>query len=201
MRSPLGVITGALRQDDADLDPAIRARMLDIAARAATKIEYLADRLALAGRLQSDAAPSMVACELAELVRAAVTRIETLRARRGVTVDVGEPPDDVRVIGDPPLLTAAVSELVDNALRFAKTRVRVDVQLDEGHACVRVEDDGAHLDATQVEAGWTRDQPLSDRSGLGIGLWLATTIAQHHGGRVTLHADSPTVFVLTLPRP
>ena len=200
MRSPLGVISGALHQHDPDLDPAMRARMLEIAARAATKLEHLADRLSLMGRVQGDREPVVAVCDVVEVARAAVTRIETLRGRRGVAVEIGDCPAVANVIGDAQLLAAAIAELVDNAVRFAKSRVQVDVHVDAREVRLLVGDDGGQVDPDQVEAAWPRDKPLSDRTGLGIGLWLARSIARRHDGDVRLaDADGATVFALTLP--
>lgn len=201
VRSPLGVVTGALHQNHEDLDPALRKRMLDLAARATAQIEALADRLTLMGRLQAELEPAMVACDVGELVAAAVTPVRKLRARRGVEVIVDAAPKKARVVGDVQLLAAAIGELVDNAIRFAKSKVHIEVTTHDDSVSVRVEDDGESLEPDEVAAAWTRERPLADRAGLGIGLWIAHAVAKRHRGTVQLAEATPrTVFSLTIPK-
>jgi signal transduction histidine kinase len=115
----------------------------------------------------------------------------------------------------PNALTRAVTNLVDNAARFASNIVvRLTVQ-SSGVCQIDVEDDGVGIAAADKAAMLepfkradvartqhsTRAQDGS--SGFGLGLSIAQIIAEEHGGALTLHDRVPNGLIarLTLPHP
>jgi signal transduction histidine kinase len=119
--------------------------------------------------------------------------------RGGVTVTVDEPEDDV-VIGAPlRVVGAAVVPLLDNAVRHARSSVRVRMSMRPRRVEVHVEDDGdgvgeEHRDHI-FEPGHT-----TAPDGAGLGLALTRRLAHSVGGEVHEHADGHGHFVLSLPR-
>lgn len=101
-----------------------------------------------------------------------------------------------RVDAEPRLLQLALSNLVGNAMRYARTRVEVSLVCVAGRACLRVDDDGpgiAEDDREKVLRPFTRldDSRSRDTGGFGLGLAIAGRIAvRHHGelcvGRATI---------------
>lgn len=101
-----------------------------------------------------------------------------------------------RVDAEPRLLQLALSNLVGNALRHARSQVEVSLVGVDGRACLRVEDDGpgiAEADREKVVRPFTRldDSRSRDTGGFGLGLAIVSRIAlRHHGelriGRATL---------------
>jgi signal transduction histidine kinase len=110
---------------------------------------------------------------------------------------------DVRVAGrspvdgDPTRLRQALANLVENGLRHG-SRVAVDVRELDGRVVVDVADDGPGVDPT-VDA-FARG--VSGAGSSGLGLWVARTIAERHGGTLELAAEPGpgAVFRLSLPR-
>jgi two-component system OmpR family sensor kinase len=125
------------------------------------------------------------------------------------------PNTPLRLTADPTLLSIALYNLVDNALRHhpeqAKTPVRVGVNLRRGDqgmpgewAVVRVFDAGpgvADEDKARLFERFESGQTRSDRAPSGLGLSIVARVAQVHGGRVAVSDNSPvgTVFELVLP--
>ncbi|PTA71742.1 MULTISPECIES: ATP-binding protein [unclassified Stenotrophomonas] len=101
-----------------------------------------------------------------------------------------------RVDAEPRLLQLALSNLVGNALRHARSQVEVSLVGVDGRACLRVDDDGpgiAEADREKVVRPFTRldDSRSRDTGGFGLGLAIVSRIAlRHHGelriGRATL---------------
>jgi signal transduction histidine kinase len=85
-----------------------------------------------------------------------------------------------------------LGNLLDNACRWARSRVLVTVSLDGPHVLVAIEDDGPGLDRTMREAVLRRGV-RADESGPGSGLGLAIVrdLAELYGGSIAL-ADSST---------
>jgi len=133
--------------------------------------------------------------------------VDLAAVARDVAARFGEP---VRVVGDGPVWTVGdedelrrvVSNLVDNAVRYAATGVEVGVGRDGATAVLTVTDDGPGIpvaDRARVferfvrldparsrlrrtdDAGWTPDS-----GGAGLGLPIVRELVRRHGGTVTL---------------
>jgi signal transduction histidine kinase len=94
------------------------------------------------------------------------------------------------VTGDGLALRRMLSNLVDNAVKFAGA-ARVSLERDDSWAVLKVEDDGPGLPTEELERVFEpfyRPDASRDPAtgGFGLGLGAARTIARAHGGEVTL---------------
>jgi len=135
------------------------------------------------------------------------------RALRSVPVELGElitslaerypsppvtatvPDDPLWTSGEPEALARAVANLVDNAVRHTRTKVRVEARTDGPYHLVTVTDDGPGIpaaDRTRVFDRFTRldDARARDAGGAGLGLAIVRELVRRHGGTVRL-ADAP----------
>ena len=116
----------------------------------------------------------------------------------------------LRIMGDLDEVRAAVSNLLDNALKYSGSGARVHVktsQDDERHASVRVTDNGPGIPSTELKRIFKRfyriTGPLATRvKGTGLGLYIVRSVARRHGGRAW--AESPgegrgSTFILQFP--
>jgi two-component system, OmpR family, sensor histidine kinase SenX3 len=114
------------------------------------------------------------------------------------------------VLGDAEEVTAAVSNLIDNAVKYsgAEIKVRVETENLEGKfACVRVTDSGAGIPKAELKHIFKRfyrvPGPLATRvKGTGLGLYIVRSVAKRHGGRAWAESEGPghgSTFVLQLP--
>ena len=103
-----------------------------------------------------------------------------------------------------------VTNLVDNAVRYAETHVEVKLTKNPTHFFVRVWDDGPGIGAQYVphlfDRGWTPEVVRrEEKSSSGLGLFIARNLARQSGGDLTVESDdSPdsehhTTFLLSLP--
>jgi two-component system sensor histidine kinase BaeS len=111
--------------------------------------------------------------ELDELVRACVDGFGPEAAAAGVAVEVRTVP--CVVTGDPDRLAQVVANLLENALRFARSRVLVQVAATGDRARVSVDDDGPGIDAADRDHVFerlyvARHDPQRRESGSGLGL-------------------------------
>ncbi|MBV9574633.1 MAG: HAMP domain-containing histidine kinase, partial [Acidobacteriales bacterium] len=114
------------------------------------------------------------------------------------------------VNGDSEDLRAAVSNVLDNAIKYSPTPVQVSVRVeaDEKNVKLTVHDHGVGIPQTELKRIFKRFYRVPNRSlahikGTGLGLFIVRSIAKKHGGRVI--AESPgegkgTTVVLQLPR-
>jgi signal transduction histidine kinase len=115
------------------------------------------------------------------------------------------------VLGDSEELRAAVSNLLDNAVKYSGEHVEILVRLDtpdEKRVTVSVRDRGVGIKAEELKRIFKRFYRVSNRSlshvkGTGLGLFIVRAIARKHGGRVFAESEGEgrgTTMVLELPR-
>ena len=104
---------------------------------------------------------------------------------------------DVFVSGDQELLTQAVANLLENALRHTPPGTRINVRL-QGHReagmVLAVEDDGpgvGEAELPRLTDRFYRGQRSRTAPGNGLGLSLVSAIAELHGATLRLSAMSP----------
>ena len=115
------------------------------------------------------------------------------------------------VLGDSEELRAAVSNVLDNAVKYSGDHVEISVRLDtpdEKHVTLSVRDQGVGIPAEELKRIFKRFYRVSNRSlshvkGTGLGLFIVRAIARKHGGRVFAESEGEgrgTTIVLELPR-
>jgi two-component system, OmpR family, sensor histidine kinase SenX3 len=115
------------------------------------------------------------------------------------------------VEGDPEELRTAVSNVLDNAIKYSGEKVDISVRLetrDEKHVTLRVRDHGVGLPEHELKRIFRRfyrvpNRALAQVKGTGLGLFIVRAIAKKHGGRVFAQSQGEgmgTTVVLELPR-
>jgi two-component system, OmpR family, sensor histidine kinase SenX3 len=114
------------------------------------------------------------------------------------------------VMGDPEELKAAVSNLIDNAIKYSGQAVQVEVELlalDPRRLAVRVRDHGIGISKSELKRIFRRFYRIPEAvamrvKGSGLGLFIVSSVARKHGGRVSAESDGPgqgSTFTLQLP--
>ena len=193
LRTPLTSIRGYLDvyaaggfREPGQLDDAVR-RMQDEANRMSDLVEQL---LQLA-RLDEMRELDVSSVDLEQLVRDVVANAQAGHLDRNIVVhaDIGGT-DDVQVDHD--RIKQLVTVLVDNALTHAPdATVEVSARTSPDELVIIVADDGPGLDeedAARVFARFYRSATSRSRTsgGSGLGLAIAHSIAEAHGGSLTL---------------
>ena len=120
---------------------------------------------------------------------------EPLAESKGVTmvVDVVAP---VPVRGDQDLMREAVSNLVDNAIKFTPPggAVRIEARVVDGRPVLRVSDTGPGVPLQERERifdRFYRGEASAKSPGHGLGLSIAESIANLHGLKLTVEDNNP----------
>ena len=119
--------------------------------------------------------------------------------------------DRARVMGDLEELRTAVSNLLDNAVKYSPDGVHISVELDvpdEKRIVLRVRDHGVGIPEHELKRIFKRFYRVTQRSlsqvkGTGLGLFIVRSIARKHGGRVFAESEGAgkgTTVTLELPR-
>jgi signal transduction histidine kinase len=126
-------------------------------------------------------------------------------------IEAPDLPPDTTVLGDPDELKAAILNLIDNAVKYSGTSVAIDVELasiGDGRLAVRVRDRGIGISAPELKRIFRRFYRIPGAvalrvKGTGLGLFIVSSIARKHGGRVFAESEGPghgSTFTLQLPR-
>ena len=114
------------------------------------------------------------------------------------------------MLGDVEELKAAVSNLIDNAVKYSGQQVRVGVELapsEGGRLAVRVQDNGIGIPQTELKRIFKRfyripTTVVSRIKGTGLGLFIVRSVAERHGGRAYAQSDGAgqgSTFTLEIP--
>jgi two-component system, OmpR family, sensor histidine kinase SenX3 len=115
------------------------------------------------------------------------------------------------VLGDVDELRAAVSNLIDNALKYSPQLPRVSVEVvvsDERRLAVRVKDAGVGIPQGELKRVFKRFYRIPGRvtyqvKGSGLGLFIVRSVVERHGGRVFAESAGEgmgSTFTILLPR-
>jgi two-component system sensor histidine kinase SenX3 len=180
--------------------------MLDDSDRLLSTIEQIlrTGRIGVAGRKLN-----LSPIDLDTLVEGCLARARTLYHVPPESLQY-HPAPSVRILGDPDEVQAAVSNLIDNAVKYSRNNVQVTVettQLDGKFALVRVRDEGLGIPKSELKQIFKRFYRVpgalaSSVKGTGLGLYIVRSVAQRHGGRAWAESDGPgrgSTFVLQLP--
>lgn len=217
LRTPLTSLMGFIEtlQGPAAGDAAARAKFLAIMAGEAARMNRLvSDLLTLSAVEADERVRPLNAIDLATLVRQVIERLEPQAAQSGSELVLGAAPE-LMVAGDSDQIGQALSNLIENALRYGKPggRVRVaittaerDAKLLVPVAQISVADEGPGIEPHHLprltERFYRVDAHRSRAAGgTGLGLAIVKHILSRHRGRlaVTSQLGQGSVFTICLP--
>ena len=145
--------------------------------------------------------------DLSAVVEESVERFRRRATAAGADLEVRVAPGiSARV--DEEAFPIIVSNLLENAVKYGGTppRIRVTLDLEDGHAVLRVADNGRGIAAEDIPLVFDRffrsgDEMTRTTEGTGLGLFLVQQIAAAHGATVAVESSGPdgTVFSVAIP--
>ena len=125
--------------------------------------------------------------DLSGWIRSHIDDVQSVNPQRTLLLD--NSPGDYGAL-DMRLMERVLDNLVNNALRYSESRLRISLHLNGSEASLAVEDDGPGIAAAERERvfePFVRLDPSRDRAtgGCGLGLAIVHSIAQAMGGRVS----------------
>lgn len=184
----------------------LAGRITAEAYRAGRMIEDLLDL----SRIEANGLPDLRLVSLEAVVRSAVERVRPSADMKSVEIAVSLRAGGVpQIRGDEAQLVSAVSNLLDNAVKYSERRSSVKVKarrVEDGRAEISVRDRGIGIPSADLERIFERfyrvDQARSrDTGGTGLGLSIVRHVADNRGGEVTVDSEegAGSTFVLRLP--
>jgi signal transduction histidine kinase len=206
LRSPVSRLRSAAHAAAQTSDPSEQEELLgsvvrnaDALIRILTTVLEISRSEALTGRNQ------FAWFDVRELASELAEMYDPLADERGAALKFDRPDRAVPLFGHRQLLAQALSNLLENAIRYGSNGGEIDVRVKPGEKRIRIEvaDRGPGIPLNRREEAMKRfgrlDSSRSDE-GAGLGLALAQSIAHLHDGELHLDDNQPGLLTsLELP--
>lgn len=200
LKTPLAVLAQEAEQAGAAGHHDLAATLRQLVERMRRQVDY---HLGRARATASARAAPGLRCAVLPSVEGLVRTMRRLHAERELRIDAEvSPAHEIR--GRREDLDEMLGNLLDNACKWARSRVAISSASDDALLAIAVDDDGPGLDpalrAQVLQRGVRADQQVR---GSGLGLAIVSDLAELYGGSVTLETSplGGTRARLQLPRP
>lgn len=143
--------------------------------------------------------------DLSRIVIGELLPFESVAFEKELRINYDKVEDDIFVNGNNGQLSQLVSILIDNAISYSYPDTEIDVSLsrDRGKAILSVTNSADEISADKAERIFDRfyriDDARTDGSHYGLGLSIAKSIVDSHGGEITLSSkDNKVTFTVTI---
>ncbi len=212
LKTPLTSIKGfveTLKSGALD-DPKMARRFLDIIQTHTERLENLVtDLLRLSSLESKEEVLNIEGISLRQFMDAVVTMYKPQMDKKQQTIEVHVSDQLPVLFADRTKIEQAVSNLLDNAIKFAPEGGRVSISVDEDNGLVRIDvtDSGVGIPQEHLPRIFERfyrvDKSRSrELGGTGLGLAIVKHIAQTHNGRVAVESElnKGSTFSIFLPK-
>ncbi len=208
-RTPLSVIETNAEGIDMSLPgtDTTNRRRVDRIQRAVARLVAMIDISLARSRLEgAPLAPRLRPVAVAALLQQTVRRVGDAAGDREIRLTIDPPADQAGIAADPEMIELALTNLIENALKFSGADQPVDVTaaVDDMMLRIGVHDRGIGIPSAEIEQVFQkffRASNASDRPGVGIGLQLVGQLMRAHGGDVAVSSveNHGTSFTAILP--
>jgi signal transduction histidine kinase len=198
LKTPLTVIQTEIEM--LLMKPNLTAKEQENLQQLLSEVEYaskLAIDLIYLSKLESSTIAEMVPVNLAAILEEVVSHFFPIAKRKNISLRVKHE-SDLIINSDSNLLRRALSNVIDNAIKFSRSGGEVWVtgrhDRESSNAIVIVEDKGEGMSREDLPRIFdkfyrTRTARSMDEKGSGLGLSIAKRIVEQHGGRIEIESE------------
>ena len=206
LRTPLSALMGFLELLEGENPSELVARAM----QAAERLRAITDRLLDVYRMEAGGLQLELAeLDLGELAAETVEELQGVASKQGVLLAYDTPDASVRVMGDSYWLREALSNLVDNAIKYSDqgSPVQVSLAVKGLRAVLTVLDHGQGIPPWALPRLFVKFQQIEPprrapgQRGWGLGLAIAKGIVEAHGGAIEVESEvgQGSAFRISLP--
>ena len=210
LRNPIAAITTAVQLAGVLRDGEQNELSMEIINRQVQHLARLTDDLLDVSRItRGKITLQKRPVNVASILRSSAETVQSLIDVRKHELTISVPPEALWLEADPTRLEQILSNLLNNAAKYTEDggRIWLSAAREGGEIVIRVRDTGIGISAEMLprmfELFAQGDQSLArSQGGLGLGLTLARSLAEFHGGSLSATSEGPgkgTEFVVRLP--
>jgi two-component system sensor histidine kinase SenX3 len=210
LKTPIGAISLLADTLEGESDVEVVRRLGERISREVLRLGRTVEDLLEFSRIEHDERAERDIVGVQDVLDEAADRHRIAAAKRGVEVSVNRPVTAIDMWADRRQLVSAVSNLIDNAVKYSEPGAAVVVRSrrvddsvvievrDTGQGIPRRDLDRVFERFYRVDASRRRD---AADGGVGLGLAIVRHVASNHGGTVTVSSieGEGSVFTLTMP--
>lgn len=185
LKTPLAVLLQEAERARAAGEPELAATIIQQVERMQRQVDY---HLAHA-RAAASGTTLGAWCLVGGAAEGLVRTLLRLHAERGITIE-STIPGDHAVRAQREDVEEMLGNLLDNACKWAKSRVAITSSAEDPNIAITVDDDGLGLDPAMRETVLTRGVRADEAApGSGLGLAIVRDLAELYGGTITLESS------------
>ena len=210
LKTPIGALALLAETMAAGDDSPVNTQLADRVQHEAGRLGRIVDDLLDLSLIEAQEAPTREPVPVHVVLHEAAERVRGAADAVGIPLSVPPVATDLVVAGDRSQLVSAVTNLLDNAVKYSEPGqpVEVDAVAIDGDVCISVRDHGIGIPSRDLERIFERfyrvDRARSRATGgTGLGLSIVRHVAQAHGGDVTVESTEGegSTFRLRVPLP
>lgn len=205
-KTPIATVTSALEgivHFNADNDPAKTRRYVDVSMGQLKKLNIMVEKLLETSVIDSGKMEVMPEeTDLTSLTLKVVKSYQMLQKDKEIKLNLSDTVTWGKV--DPFHWENAISNLLDNAIKYGGDKITLNFMEEEGRLTWEVIDNGGHIEARYRDKVFEKLYRIPkgnqhDVKGFGIGLYYVKAIVEKHGGDLSLQVKpNYTCFTITL---
>lgn len=208
LKTPVGAIGLLAEMLEGEADPQVLARLVSRITGESMRLASIVDDLLDLSRIEAGVDVDGEDVVVARVVEDAIERVGSSAHRAGVELVVHDVDEHIRVVGDRSQLVSALSNLIDNAIKYSDQGSVVDVAVtsDASGVSLSVADEGMGIPIRDLDRIFERfyrvDQARSrDTGGSGLGLSIVRNVMRNHHGRVDVRSrlGEGSTFTMVVP--
>jgi signal transduction histidine kinase len=193
-----------------DLDKQKRDEFYDIMLADNRRLLSTVEQVLQASRTrEKQRAMNLAEIDLGELIGDTIKTARDQRHLDEAAIRFSLPDERIKIIGDKAELQSAITNLLDNAIKYSNGDVKISVRLKSGakYAEVYIKDNGIGIARADLKRIFKRFYRVpnaeSTAKGTGLGLAIVREIVEKHGGRVRAESnglEKGTTFLMQIPK-
>lgn len=188
-----GIKDGILEGEEAE-------KSLDVIIDESQRLKRLVEDLLLLSKLENqESAYQFRSCSASAVIGQAVNAIGGYARERKIGLTFS-PVQDFTAQMDPDRIIQCLINILGNGIRYARSQIHVTVDIEEQMGTITILDDGSGFKSTDPNRVFERFYK-GESGGAGIGLTIAQTIAEKHGGTIEARngLGGGAEFILRIP--
>ncbi len=209
LKTPVGAISVLAETIEGETEDELVLRLVRRMIMESQRMNRTIDDLLELSRIEMGGEMQMSPVNLNDVAQEAIERAQPIASRQGVTIDFDRLDEECVLNGDYYQLVSAVSNLVDNAVKYSNEggKVNVAIESDSHYLALTVQDQGIGIPMASLERIFERfyrvDRARSrGTGGTGLGLSIVRHVVTNHGGEVNVRSreGEGSTFTLRFPR-